>query len=134
MKAFGFIPVTAILAVAALLFSCAPPKKPVLSENMVDDIAALRTKVRATAVTVPEIAQADSLYAIAVRFRAAGKQQMAYNYFDYSMLLYRLALVKQELIATAQKTRELEAALEETNSRLTIYEKALHELKATKKP
>ena len=79
----------------------------------------------------PEVAKADSLYDTATRFKAKNRQREAYHYFDYSMILYRLALVKKELVLTAERTKELEATLNAANTKIQTYEKAINDLKAT---
>lgn len=118
------------LALMALAVSCASTR-PVLSDQMVSDISSLHEECRTSGLTFPEVAKADSLFDAAGKLKAKNRQREAYQYFDYAMILYRLALVKKELVLTAERTKELEATLNAANTKIQTYEKTINDLKAT---
>jgi hypothetical protein len=117
------------LAFLSLALSCAGSRS-VLSEQMVSDISSLHEECRSSGLTFPEVAKADSLFDAATKLKAKNRNREAYHYFDYAMILYRLALVKKELVLTAERTKELEATLNAANSKIETYEKAINDMKA----
>jgi hypothetical protein len=120
------------LSVAGLILGCAA-NKPLLTEQMIIDVSVLKDQVKQSRVTFPEAVKGDSLYDVAEQLRKGGKERMAYHYFDYAMILYRLALVKKQLVETAEKTQDLENSLNAATIKLDSYEKAINELKASQK-
>jgi chromosome segregation ATPase len=123
------LPFVVLIAAGA----CAP-SRPLLSEQMLSDLSSLREECRTSGLTFTEVAKADSLFDTATKLKARGHQREAYHFYDYAMILYRLALVKKELVLSAERTKELEATLNAATSKLQTYEKTLNELKAERQP
>jgi hypothetical protein len=121
-----------LASVLGLVLGCAP-SRPLLTDQMVIDVSILKDQIRQSRLTFPEATKGDSLYTIAEQLRADHKERLAYHYFDYAMILYRLALVKKQLVETSEKTKELESTLNATTTKMQAYEQQINDLKASQK-
>lgn len=121
-----------LLYAPAFLFSCSS-QYPMLATTAGKKAVELQSYCRERNITSDEVKTADSLYAVAERMLAKGKEEPAYLLFDLAMVNYRHALSKREVAASRREVAVLRKSLTRAQQELETYKKILSEVESARK-
>lgn len=118
-----------LAAVSLLVYSCGSAGNPLFLQERIDQSTFFKQSCQEQNVTSSYVARADSLHRLSQSYLARDKTAEAFPLLDRAVILYRLALIEQELLTSDQELKENEIALREALIQLSDYEQIRDELK-----